>query len=86
MAIVEEVVINSIDVLEDGQIQVRQATRIIKDGVQIAEAYHRHVVHPGMDLTNEDRRVRDVAGVIHTPEVIAAFDVKQAQNRAADGD
>lgn len=69
----EQVVIDKIEVLEDGQIQVRRTNRVLKDGVKIAETYHRHVIAPDQDITNEDNRVKAVAGVLWTKEVIDAY-------------
>jgi urease accessory protein UreE len=69
----ERVVIDQITVLEDGQIQVRQATKVLRDGVEIAKTFHRHVVAPGDDLAREDARVRAVATTVHTTAVITAF-------------
>ena len=73
MAITKEVVIDQITVLEDGQIQVREATRILEDGERISETFHRHVVPPGADLDQEDARVKQVGGVVHTSDVITAW-------------
>lgn len=60
-----------IEVLEDGQIQVRKATRVYKDGVEISKTYHRHVLDVEDDLSKEDARVSAIADVVWTPEVIA---------------
>jgi len=73
MALTEDTIVDSIDVLPDGQIQVRKANRVFRDGVEISKAYHRHVVAPGDDLSKEDSRVAEIGGVVHTVEVIAAF-------------
>lgn len=73
MALEERSVIDQITVLEDGQIQVRRAIKVFKDGVEIAKTYHRHVVVPGANLASEDTRVRDVGAVVHTSAVIAAY-------------
>ena len=61
MALTKEVVIDKVEVLESGSIQVRQATRILEDGVVLSTSYHRHVLSPGDDLTNEDPQVVAVA-------------------------
>ena len=73
MALTEDTVIDSIDVLLDGQIQVRRADRIFRDGVEVSHIFHRHVVAPGDDLSLEDPRVAAVGAAMHTPEVIAIF-------------
>ncbi len=61
----------TMEILEDGQIQVRQVTHIMEDGVEITKTYHRHVVRPGQSLINENIRVQAVAMIVHTPQVIA---------------
>jgi hypothetical protein len=69
MALTKEVVIDQITVLEDGQMQVREVTRIMEDGVELSKSYHRHVVSPGDDLTKEDAKVAEVGTVVHTEQV-----------------
>jgi len=70
-----------IEVLEDGHIQVRKATRVYKDGVEISKTYHRHVLAPDIeDLSKEVKRVKDIASVVWTPEVISVYNEKQAEN------
>jgi len=77
MALTEDEIIDSIDVLVDGQIQVRKVNRIFRDGVEISQSFHRHVVAPGDDLSEEDPRVAEIGAVVHTAEVIAAFQAAQ---------
>lgn len=59
-------------VLEDGQLQVRQITRIMEDGVELSKQYHRHVVDVGDDVTNESQLVKDIAQGVHTPARVSA--------------
>ena len=73
MALTKESVQDKIEVLEDGCIQVRTATRVKEDDVLIAETFHRHVVVPGADYSGESDRVRGIAEQVHTAEVIAAY-------------
>lgn len=82
MALQERQVIDQITVLEDGQIQVRRADKIIKDGVEVSKSYHRHVVVPGANLASEDTRVREVGAVVHTAEVITAYEAAVAAAEA----
>jgi hypothetical protein len=49
----KEIVIDKIEILETGVIQVREAHRILEDGVRIAETYHRGVLEPGADLKDQ---------------------------------
>ena len=77
MAITKEVVIDQITVLEDGQMQVRECTRIMEDGVELSKSYHRHVANPDTDMTKEDKKVADIAKVVHTKAVKDAFKAKK---------
>ena len=70
-----------IEVLEDGQIQIRKATRVYKDGVEISKTYHRHVLPPEADLSNEVKKVQDIANVVWTPQLIQEYKDKQKKNR-----
>ena len=75
----EQTVINHIGILEDGQLQIRRSRRIFDNGVMIAEQYHRHVIEPGQDISNEDDRVQAVAWVLWLPDVVDAY--KEAKRR-----
>ena len=66
-------IIDQINVLESGQIQVRKATKILDDGLEISKSYHRHCLAPGDDLTGQDDRVVAIANIVWTPDVIAAY-------------
>ena len=61
MALTKKVVVDKIEVLESNHIQVRTCTRILEKGEIISSAYHRHVLEPGDDLTNEDPKVQAIA-------------------------
>ena len=73
----------TMEVLEDGQIQVRRVTHFERDGVEVSKEYHRHVLHPGQPLGDEDERVKSVAQVVHTPAVIMEWDRKESLRQAA---
>jgi hypothetical protein len=61
MALTKEVVIDKIEVLESGSIQVRQTTRVMEDGDVLSTSCHRHVLEKDADLSNEDPKVAAVA-------------------------
>ena len=65
----EKIISYDHNITEDGQIQVRQITRIMEDGVEISKVYHRHVVKSGDDITNEDERTKKIVQVIHVKKV-----------------
>ena len=75
----ETKVIDQITVTENGTILYREATRIIKDGEQIAQTYHRSSLAPASDLTDVPANVAAIANVAWTDEVVAAY---QAQIEA----
>lgn len=82
----EEKEVDKIEVVtEYNLIQVRTATIVKKDGVEIARSFHRHLVQPGQDLAGEDATVVAIANAVHTPEIIAAFQEKRAADLAAAG-
>lgn len=66
-------VVDKIEVVENGSVQVRTATRITEDGNIISQSFQRHVVAPGADYSGEDARVQAVCAAAHTPEVIEAY-------------
>ena len=61
------------EILPNQTIQIRTTTVIEEDGVELARNHHRHVVHPGDDVTGEPQEVQDIAGVLWTSGVIAAY-------------
>ena len=73
MALTKETVVDKIEVTENGTVQVRTAIRIVEDGVQLSQSYHRHVVVPGADYSGEDARVQAICSATHTAEVVAAY-------------
>jgi len=77
MALIEKTIIDKIELVENNSIQVRTATIIERDGTEIAKTYHRHVVSPGDDVSNEDAKVQAIANAIWTAEVIAAYQASQ---------
>ena len=70
--------VDLIEVVENGCIQVRTKTAIREDGVEISSKFHRHVVAPGDDYSQEDAKVQAIAASIHAAEVIAAHQEKLA--------
>jgi hypothetical protein len=73
MSIEKVISVDLIEVIENGSIQVRTKTSIKEDGVEISGQFHRHVVVPGADYSQEDAKVQSICVSIHTPEVIAAY-------------
>ena len=78
MALTKETVVDKIEVLEMGQVQVRTATRVLEDGAVLSSSFHRHVLAPGQDLIDQDPKVVAIASAVHTPEVVAAYEAQMA--------
>jgi len=73
MALEKIEVVDLVEVVENGSIQVRTKTVIKENGVEISSKFHRHVVVPGADVSGEDAKVQAIAASIHTAEVVAAY-------------
>ena len=82
MALTKETVVDKIEVLEMGQVQVRTATRIKEDGAVLSSSFHRHVVVPSVktgdtwgdtDISGEDARVQAVANATWTDSIKTAY-------------
>mgnify|MGYP003624311367 FL=1 len=76
MALSERTVQDKIEIVGDYKhIQVRTATVIERDGVEISRSFSRHVVAPDADITGESAEVQAIAAAVHTDEVKAAYAV-----------
>ena len=82
MAITKETVVDKIEVLELGQVQVRVATVIKEDGTELNRTFHRHVVEPSKkvsgswedtDISGEDSRVQAICNAVWTDSVKTAY-------------
>ena len=75
-------IVDHIEVIENGSVQVRTKTAIMEDGKQISGNFHRHVVAPGDDYSAEDARVKAICKATHTKDVVAAYKTAQAEQLA----
>jgi hypothetical protein len=73
MALTESTKIDQIEVVNDWNIQVRQATTIEKDGIEVSRTFHRWVLNPDSDISAQEQKVKNIANAAWTPEVIAAY-------------
>lgn len=81
MALSEVKVIDKIEVLENSSVQVREVTRIMKDGSEVAHSYHRWAFAPGSDVSEMPANVQAICAAVWTPEVIAAYEAQQEANK-----
>ena len=63
-------------------VQVRAATIISEDGVELSRKFNRHVVMPDADLSAEDADVAEICTPVFTDAVKAAY----AAHLAAQGE
>jgi len=74
MALTERTVQDKIEIVGDFKhIQVRTATVIERDGVEVSRSFHRHVVAPDADITGESAEVQAICNAVHTDELKAAY-------------
>ena len=84
MAFTKESVVDRIEVLERGIIQIRTANRILEDGKIISQTFHRGSINPcwyddvhdiweDTDISGEDAKVQAIANVNWTDEVKEAY-------------
>ena len=82
MSLSEKEVQDKIEVVDMGGgwkvIQVRTATIISRDGVEISRSFHRHVVSPSDDWSGESAEVQTLCNTFHTTVAIAAYNAAQA--------
>jgi hypothetical protein len=77
MALEKIELVDLIEVVENGTLQVRTKTAVKEDGVEISSKFHRHVVAPGDNYSAEDAKVQAICAVVHTVDVIAAYQAAQ---------
>ena len=78
MALTKETVVDQITVTENGVVLYRQTTRIMEDGIQLSQTYHRTSLTPGQDLTGQPENVAAICNLTWTPAIIAAYEAQVA--------
>jgi hypothetical protein len=81
MALSKVIIEDKIEIVgEFKAIQIRTCTKVLEDGVELSSGFHRHVVTAGQDYSNESAEVQSICELMHTDEVIAAYQAAQAAN------
>ena len=82
MALTKTTINDKIEVLQMAAgypiVQVRTATIIAEDGVELSRSFHRHVLTPDADLTAEGADVADICDTVFTTTAKAAYAAAQA--------
>ena len=74
MALTEETLQDKIEIVGDFKhVQVRTATVIKRDDVEISRSFSRHVVSPNADITGESTEVQAVCNAVHTQAIKDAY-------------
>ena len=68
MALTKVTVVDKVEVLESGQVQVRTATRVLEDGTTLSSSFHRHVLAPADDLSLFPQTTFKTQHYLHTKE------------------
>jgi len=82
MALNKTIVVDRIEVLQRGVIQVRTATVVDEDGRELSRTFHRHILNPGADTSGEAQRVQDIATATWTAQVVTDWDAYLASQEA----
>lgn len=82
MSLTETKEIDRVEVVGNGIVQVREATTILKEGVEYAKTFHRWAFVPESDISAMPANVQAIAQAAWTPEVIAAYKAQVAEQAA----
>jgi hypothetical protein len=80
MALSKETVVDQITVTENGIVLYREATRIMEDGTQLSQTYHRTSLTPGQDIADQPQKVQDICNAAWTKDVVDAYNAAQLEN------
>jgi len=76
--ITKETIIESIEILQDGTVQIGEKTRYMEDGVILSESNSdRRTIEPGGNVTKENKEVQNIVSLVQTPERISVHDAKK---------
>lgn len=79
MALEKQICIDKIEILEDGTIQIREATKIFEDGKLLSKANtNRRILFPDQDITKENAEIQAIAGIIRTSDRVKQYEDKKA--------
>ena len=82
MALTEQTEIDRVEVVGNWNIQVRQATIIERNGQFVSRTFHRWVLLPDMDISDQEQKVKDIANAAWTSEVRQAYETFKAEQAA----
>ena len=93
MALAESIEYDKIEVVRNSSVQVRKATVIKKDGVELTRSFERYVLQPGTldasdnlvdtDLSGQPAEVSAICNAVWTSDVKAAYKAELIANKSA---
>ena len=78
MSLTKTTTVDQITVTENGIVLYREATKIMEDGKQLSQTYHRSSLAPAQDLTGVPANVVAICNAAWTPAVVSAYQASQA--------
>jgi hypothetical protein len=79
MALTKEVITDKYEIVgQYKMVQCRHATVVSEDGVELSRSFHRHVISPGDDVSNEPAETQAIVAAVHTPELKLAWRIHLA--------
>ena len=75
MAITKEIQIGKIEVVAPYRsVEVRTDTVVMEDGTELSRSYHRHVLHPNVNISAENSEVQAVCNAVWTDQVKSDYE------------
>ena len=85
MSLEKQIIIDQITVVEDGTVWVREATKIIENGIELSKQYHRTSFSPDSDVSTQPQNIQDICKIAWTPEVVATYKAQIEANTLLNG-
>tara|TARA_B100001123_G_C14834087_1_gene837365 strand:+ start:345 stop:620 length:276 start_codon:yes stop_codon:yes gene_type:complete len=77
MNIVKEIKNDRIEIVgKYRQLQIREKILILENGEEISSSYHRYMLSPGDDLSNQTDEIKKICESVWTDEIKKAFQLE----------
>lgn len=81
MALTKTTTIDKIEIVgEYKHIQIREASIIQEDGVELTRSFSRYVLTPGQDISNQTLEIQSIASAIWTEDLIERYNQSVLNN------
>ena len=82
MALTKTEIVDKVEVIDCddwSMVQVRTATVIKEDDTELTRSFHRHIVSPADDWSNESDKVKAICDAVHNNTTKAAFEAANTE-------